>query len=208
MERFVSVTRRAFPEEPGDAADERRAVSTVPEAAGEEAALGGSGLPFFDRRRAVAAEEPKEVDGDEKDGDEEDGESVSAGIEPPPSYSVLDDAPTVLADAERELREASDELVGDARPYPRDDPATRDWFLAEDRSRAVAAAERARAAVTEAARFPAYAAVDPEVVTGALRELRVTGRWRDPRTLRHGTSDVGVGRGRGRGRGRGGRSWR
>jgi hypothetical protein len=34
-------------------------------------------------------------------------------------------------------------------------------------------------------RFPAYAAADPEVVVGALRELRET-RWTDPRTLRHG----------------------
>ena len=29
MERFVSVTRRAFPEETGDAADERRALEDL-----------------------------------------------------------------------------------------------------------------------------------------------------------------------------------
>ena len=49
-------------------------------------------------------------------------------------------------------------------------------------------AERARAAATEANRIPAYAAADPEVVTGAVRELRASGRWRDPRTLTHGSS--------------------
>ena len=195
------------------------AVSAFLEAADEEAPRGSRrSLPFFDRRRGRTTEEPEEEDGQERvedgvedwdeDGDQdwdEDGEnrkSVPPRIEPAPSDSALDDPPT-WRDAERELREASDALLGDARPYPRDDPATsRDWFLAEDRSRAVAVAERARAAATEAARVPAYAAADPEVVLGAARELRASGRWTDPRTVRHGTSDVGLGRGRG------GRPWR
>ena len=67
------------------------------------------------------------VDGDEEDGDEKDGDekSVSPGIEPPPSYSVLDDAPTVVADA----RDASGFVKRRTRSSatrgrtPRDDPA-------------------------------------------------------------------------------------
>ena len=90
-------------------------------------------------------------------------------------------------EAERDFRDASDALIGTARPLPRDFPETRDWFLAEDRAWAAEREARAAAAAAEAMRFPAYAAADPEVVVGALRELRET-RWTDPRTLRHGGS--------------------
>ena len=90
-------------------------------------------------------------------------------------------------EAERDFRDASDALIGTARPLPRDFPETRDWFLAEDRAWAAEREARAAAAAAEAMRFPAYAAADPEVVVGALRELRET-RWTDPRTLRHGAS--------------------
>ena len=90
-------------------------------------------------------------------------------------------------EAERDFRDASDALIGTARPLPRDFPETRDWFLAEDRAWAGEREARAAAAAAEARRFPAYAAADPEVVVGALRELRET-RWTDPRTLRHGGS--------------------
>ena len=228
MERFErrrSVLAVVAAEEPGDAANDERRDEEATRVTGYPRR---SSIPFFDRRRAanslvVAEEEPEDGDGEEgvEDGDE-DGEervSVSPRIEPAPSDSALDDPPRSHAaasgdlprgpptwrDAERELREASDALVGShARPYPRDDPGgtSRDWFLAEDRSRAVLLAERARAATMEANRIPAYAAADPEVVTGAVRELRASGRWRDPRTLTHGSSAGG------RGRGRGGRSWR
>jgi hypothetical protein len=90
-------------------------------------------------------------------------------------------------EAERDFRDASDALIGTARPFPRDFPETRDWFLTQDRAWAGEREARAAAAAAEARRFPAYAAADPEVVVGALRELRET-RWTDPRTLRHGGS--------------------
>jgi hypothetical protein len=90
-------------------------------------------------------------------------------------------------EAERDFRDASDALIGTARPLPRDFPETRDWFLTQDRAWAGEREARAAAAAAEARRFPAYAAADPEVVVGALRELRET-RWTDPRTLRHGAS--------------------
>ena len=90
-------------------------------------------------------------------------------------------------EAERDFRDASDALIGTARPLPRDFPETRDWFLTQDRAWAAEREARAAAAAAEARRFPAYAAADPEVVVGALRELRET-RWTDPRTLRHGAS--------------------
>ena len=90
-------------------------------------------------------------------------------------------------EAERDFRDASDALIGTARPLPRDFPETRDWFLTQDRTWAGEREARAAAAAAEARRFPAYAAADPEVVVGALRELRET-RWTDPRTLRHGGS--------------------
>jgi hypothetical protein len=72
-------------------------------------------------------------------------------------------------------------------PRRRGISATRDWVLTQDRAWAGEREARAAAAAAEARRFPAYAAADPEVVVGALRELRET-RWTDPRTLRHGAS--------------------
>ena len=130
-------------------------------------------------------------------------ESVSPRIEPAPSDSALDAPPDRRrADAERELTGS----VGRARRRRAAVPEGRPGDLSglvprEDRSRAVAFAERARAAATEAARVPAYAAADPEVVFGAVRELRASGRWRDPRTLARDLGREGGGGGAAGGRG-------